>query len=178
MGMTLSSRSPAMAYVDGGVWVSTFDEMGERCWFHTVTGQRTYKFIGGKPVLASFALPSPHTAQSSSYTAQSPYPTQSPFATPSPYAAQHSPMPNHYIAPWAQGSSSPAPLPAPTYPAPPAPAGAHGGGGDGGAIISYVPPPGYENSTPPVTPTGNGLSQRLKKYYLRPSKGRSWMWRQ
>lgn len=25
-------RSPAMAYSDGGLWVSTFDEMGRRCW--------------------------------------------------------------------------------------------------------------------------------------------------
>ncbi|CAM9297300.1 unnamed protein product [Hapterophycus canaliculatus] len=148
--VSLSQRSPAMAYADGGVWVSTFDEMGQRCWVHTITGQKTYKFIGGKP---------------------------SPFAAARyPYVAHQSPIPNQHNAPWAQSSTSPAPLPAPTYPAPPAPSGAHDGGS--GAIVSYIPPPGYETGGPPVTPTGNGLTQRLKRCYLRPSTERSWMWKQ
>ncbi|CAM9398645.1 unnamed protein product [Ectocarpus sp. 8 AP-2014] len=90
MGLTISSRSPAMAYSEGGIWCSTFDEMGRRCWVNNVTGQRTYQFIRGRPVT----------------------PTQP--AVSSPYVVQQSPMPGPHTAPW--GLPSPG-YPAPPPPA-------------------------------------------------------------
>eukprot|EP00752_Nemacystus_decipiens_P003074 g2848.t1 len=147
MGMTISSRSPAMAYSEGGLWVSTYDEIGRRCWVNNITGERTYQFIRGKPVTPST----------------------------SPYAVQRSPGPGPHTAPWAQSMPSPVP-PAPGYPAP-IPAGYGGGAaGANGANSAMVPyQAGY--GAPPVTPEGNGgWAHRLQKYYLRPSSDRSWMW--
>eukprot|EP00903_Cladosiphon_okamuranus_P016567 g15284.t1 len=150
MGITISSRSPAMAFSDGGLWVSTFDERGRRCWVNNITGERTYQFIRGKPVTPST----------------------------SPYAVQRSPVPSpslHHVAPWAHSMASPSP-PAPGYPAPLPPAYGGGAGGAGGANGAMVPcETGY--GVPPITPEGNGgWAHRLKKCYLRPSTNRSWMW--
>ncbi|CAM9580722.1 unnamed protein product [Scytosiphon promiscuus] len=168
-----------MAYADGGMWVSTFDELGTRCWVNTVTGQRTYKFIAGKPVAALSQSPvvsSPYAAQSP-YVASSPYPVQSPYvAAQPPYSAHQSPMPNQHAAPWTQSSPSPAPLPAPGYGSSSVSGGAYVGAASPAAMVQYSPPPGYETGAPPVTPAGSGFVRRLQKYYLRPTSERSWMW--
>ncbi|CAM9406152.1 unnamed protein product [Pylaiella littoralis] len=153
MGITVSSRSPAMAYSEGGLWVNTYDEAGRRCWVHQRSGQRTYQFIRGKPVT----------------------PTISPFPVQYQEQQHWSPMAGPCPAPWGYtGTLQSTAPPAPGYFAPPVPAGC-GGGGGGVAMVPYQA--GYGPGAPPVAPTGNGVLQHLQRTYLRPSSERSWMWK-
>ncbi|CAN0093181.1 unnamed protein product [Laminaria digitata] len=148
-----------MAFSNGGLWVSTFDESGRRCWVNDHTGERTYQFIRGLPVNPTRYTPPPAFNTSTNM------------------------MPPPSLSPWGYGTPSSAPSPGYGMPMSPAPSSGYG------MPMSPAPSPGYGMSmgayeagygmgSPPVTQAGNGgLMQKLQQFYIRPSSDKSWMWR-
>lgn len=143
-----------MAFSNGGLWVSTFDESGRRCWVNDHTGERTYQFIRGLPV----------------------NPTR--YPAPPAFNTNNNNNGNGMMAPppaWGYGMPISPAAPSPAYGVPISPAGpSHGSYAMGMGPYEA----GYGIGSPPVTQAGNGgLAHRLQQFYIRPSSDRSWMWR-
>eukprot|EP00903_Cladosiphon_okamuranus_P011905 g11181.t1 len=203
----MSSRSPAMAYKDGEIWCSAFDEAGNRCWVNSQTGERTYRLVDGKPARRPSSTSSPYNMQS---PRRRPVGTTSPFnssggqpwgtTTPpvmhSPGRVMHSPghvmhSPGHVF------HSNPGHVlhsPGHVLHSPghvvlsPAPAALQAGYGapqhTGSTMVPYHQPGhagGVAAPAPPTpTATGEALGYGARKVYVPPlrTKKKNWMWTQ
>ncbi|CAM9198541.1 unnamed protein product [Hapterophycus canaliculatus] len=189
-----------MAYKDGSMWVSSFDDAGNRCWKNSQTGEMTYNLDGGQV-----------SRRPSNTSTTSPYPIRSPahghgHATPwaTGPAAMHSPGPAamHSPGPGPASMHSPGPAvlrsPGPAAMHSPGPAAMHSPGPAGfvaAHMHSPVPhPPGYAANMVPYyqpgqaagppdanlapTAAGQAVGYRSNKHYVMPRSKKPWMWTQ
>eukprot|EP00752_Nemacystus_decipiens_P006882 g6183.t1 len=189
-----SSRSPAMAYKDGNIWCSTFDDAGNRCWVNSLTGEKTYRLVDGKPARRPSGTTSPARRPSgttSPYTMQSPggqpWAATTPPVMHSPGRVMHSPGPViHSPGPVMRSPGHVIHSPGHVMLAP-TPAALQTGYGTPQYTTSTMVPyhqPGHGGGVAPTahpapTPTGEAVGYRASKYYVRPRRSKkSWMWTQ